>query len=364
MKQLMFTDVETQLSKEHNLKYQRTAKVSLNQIFFHPSECHQLYQKNVEQLCRIFSKSGCQQLDHCNHISAVVSKQNLEDALRAAQVESSLVDEYSNKQLPSDGEVYQKVRQYEYEANTCHKDCWITCLSENKAKCLQQLLHHDHIWAGFDSLLVIPELWSRMNIGSLHQVITLNCDEEVIHYLEYVKKFWFSLVEGNLSKMMKINLHTVEALELLAPGVSHKDAKTMQGLVLRGEAFSNFDSSEHMAIWKKLQRTKAIIPSLFTFFQDIGYLEGMAAAEHSNLEYHQLCLYASQHSAEMPPVSKKNNLLMKPSYDSNETMIYEMAALAQQLNFDSTPIKELIEQSPDQQIARAAALKAWRPDCY
>ncbi|TPX24577.1 hypothetical protein DIZ76_010008 [Coccidioides immitis] len=66
----------------------------------------------------------------------------------------------------------------------------------------------------------------------------------------------------------------------------------------------------------------------------------------------------------MPPVSKKDNLLMKPSYDSNETMIYEMAALAQQLNFDSTPIKELIEQSPDQQIARAAALKARRPDCY
>ncbi|KMU81600.1 hypothetical protein CISG_09213 [Coccidioides immitis RMSCC 3703] len=191
MEQLMFTDVETQLSKEHNLKYQRTAKAG-EQVLL-PSD--QWWTVDLY-------------LD-------------------------ALVDEYSNKQPPSDGEVYQKVRQYEYEANTCHKDCWITCLSENKAKCLQQLLHHDHIWAGFDSLLVIPELWSGMNIGSLHQVITLNCDEEVIHYLGYVKKFWFSLVEGNLSKMMKINLHTVEALELLAPGVSHKDAKTMQGLVLR-----------------------------------------------------------------------------------------------------------------------------------
>ncbi|KMU73837.1 hypothetical protein CISG_10224 [Coccidioides immitis RMSCC 3703] len=212
MKQLMFTDTEIQLSKECNLKYQKTAKIDLNQIFFHPSKCHQLDQKNVERL-------------HLQSSWSTLSEGRPVDKDISLDLQSALVDEYSNE------------------------------------------------WPLSDMIL---GLWSRMNIGSLHQVIALDCDEEVIHYLEYMKKFWSSLVKGNCLKMMKINLHTVEALELLAPGVSHKDAMTMWGLVLGGEAFSNFDSSEHMTIWKKLQRTKAIIPSLFTFFQDVGYLEAVA----------------------------------------------------------------------------------------
>ncbi|KMP05196.1 hypothetical protein CIHG_03693 [Coccidioides immitis H538.4] len=107
-----------------------------------------------------------------------------------------------------------------------------------------------------------------------------------------------------------------------------------------------------MAIWQKLQRRKAIIPSLF---QDFYYLKAgvhclrqlvnlskftptmqsmflMALAECAKLRYNQLFLYANQHSAEMLLQLKNNNLVAKPSYESNKT------------------IQELVKKSPNQQI--------------
>jgi hypothetical protein len=40
-----------------------------------------------------------------------------------------------------------------------------------------------------------------------------------------------------------------------------------------GQVFSDFTSSEHKGIWKRLKRRKDIILSLHTFFQDMWYLE-------------------------------------------------------------------------------------------
>jgi hypothetical protein len=50
-------------------------------------------------------------------------------------------------------------------------------LSENKVKRFRQLSSHCHVRAAFDALLGIPGLWNGMNIGSLHRVLALNCDE-------------------------------------------------------------------------------------------------------------------------------------------------------------------------------------------
>ncbi|OJD10439.1 hypothetical protein AJ78_08556 [Emergomyces pasteurianus Ep9510] len=213
--------------------------------------------------------------------------------------------------------------------------------------------------------------------------------------------------------MTKIDLHTVEILQLLAPGVSRKDAKTARGVVLGDEAFVNFNDSDRAAIWNKLQGKREIIPSLHTFFQDVYYLEACAncvkrlvvlsrlrptlqsavwsslkppdptvgncmiqtsetgqrrsgsPAQRAELGYRQLWLYAMRHYPKMPREPESDDLVARPGHEkADETALHEMAVLAQKLDFDSTRITDLIELSPDRQIARAVLLKARDPERF
>lgn len=88
------------------------------------------------------------------------------------------MDEYSNEKDSSDGEVYLKVRQYQYEGNSHFEKRWMARLSPNKSKRLRQLSSRVDIRAAFDRLLMIPSLLVQgMKIGSLARVLATNCDE-------------------------------------------------------------------------------------------------------------------------------------------------------------------------------------------
>ncbi|KAE8332962.1 hypothetical protein BDV39DRAFT_92580 [Aspergillus sergii] len=80
----LLTDTERRLTVERLLKYQGTAKIDLNQISLQPLISREIDQKNVERLRDIFAKDGCQRLDIRNHVTAVISRQHLERACRAA----------------------------------------------------------------------------------------------------------------------------------------------------------------------------------------------------------------------------------------------------------------------------------------
>ncbi|CRL30279.1 Protein of unknown function DUF3723 [Penicillium camemberti] len=74
-----------------------------------------------------------------------------------------------------------------------------------------------------------------MQIGSLPQTLAICCDES-------------SLVGHDRAKILKVNPHTVEILQLLAPRVSSKDRTTVKGLIHSSEVFSNFTASEQTSI--------------------------------------------------------------------------------------------------------------------
>jgi hypothetical protein len=65
----------------------------------------------------------------------------------------------------------------------------------------------------------------------------------------------------------------VKVIELRAPGVSTVDAEFLQPQILGGVIFKDFSPQERMIIWDNIRVFKGIIPSLFTFFQDIILLE-------------------------------------------------------------------------------------------
>uniref|UniRef100_A0A093UMF8 Uncharacterized protein n=1 Tax=Talaromyces marneffei PM1 TaxID=1077442 RepID=A0A093UMF8_TALMA len=433
----MFSSIELRLARERRLKFQGTAKINISQISL-PSEYKP---DNVERLRRIFDSEDCDRLSLPNHVVATISREHLMGALSGNEVnanslmsqqpdshvalefpigqslgsdsrrdisrelETELTDEYANEATPTDGEVYRKVRQYQYEASARFEERWLSRLTENKQKRMRQLSQRENssIRSAFDSLLPIPGLWNGMSIGNLPRVIAVKCDED----------FWSSLVEHDRSRMEKIDCMTVEKLQLLVPG--GLDRTKVKGLVLSGEAFPKFSQAERKSIWRVLRRRGEIVPSLHTFFKDLSYLEvtssclgrlvdlaamrkrtmrsamkqiynparhgrGRYQMQVSETEfrscsgtveegresgYRQLWLFAFRHYLQMPKARQKKKRHAKTKFrEANDGVVHRMASLALQLGFDSPQIRRLIDDSPDRRLALEALLKARDRDQY
>lgn len=67
MESLQFTPREIQLAANRRLKFQGTAKVSLDDIQFSSQSQWKLDQKNIDWLCKVFREEECQNLSvaHC-----------------------------------------------------------------------------------------------------------------------------------------------------------------------------------------------------------------------------------------------------------------------------------------------------------
>jgi hypothetical protein len=78
--------------------------------------------------------------------------------------------------------------------------------------------------------------------------------------------------------MKKLDGRTVKAVELTAPGFCSRDAGRLYRDLKDGHIFGAFTEQEREAIWGELLAvsTDRLIPSLFTFFEDVRYLRGLA----------------------------------------------------------------------------------------
>ncbi|QSS63937.1 hypothetical protein I7I51_00998 [Histoplasma capsulatum] len=296
MESLRFTERETRLAAERRLKFQGTARVDLDQIFFDPQSSRQLDHKNGDRLCRIFQEEGCQSMALAHRVPAAVSRQNLAAALRRANVgarelltnpepemprlcfppgqlqglhgrhriaaglevlspahrwwvvdvysddigddlKTSLIEEYSNEMPPSDGEIYRRIRQYANDGNLHGELRWKARLCSNSQTRLQSLFKNTRLRHAFDGVLGIPGHRNAMRISMLHRVMAVSCDE------------------------------------LMVP---RSEAKVVRGLVTSGQIFTDFDEDERDAIWEKLRSFGALVPSLNSFFEDFKCFESWA----------------------------------------------------------------------------------------
>jgi hypothetical protein len=80
--------------------------------------------------------------------------------------------------------------------------------------------------------------------------------------------------------MKKLDRHTVQAVELTAPGACRQDADHLYSELREGRIFGAFTEQEREAVWRQLLAvsTDRLIPSLSTFFEDVKYLRGPAAS--------------------------------------------------------------------------------------
>jgi hypothetical protein len=100
----------------------------------------------------------------------------------------------------------------------------------------------------------------------------------VLHYLEDIKEFWSQLFAYNKQAMRMLDNVTVKAVELMAPRHSKRDAQMLQGQLASGQIFAAFSPQDRDAIWSKLRTASGLIPSLFTLFEDLKYLQACAGS--------------------------------------------------------------------------------------
>ncbi|KAF2850623.1 hypothetical protein T440DRAFT_356087, partial [Plenodomus tracheiphilus IPT5] len=77
----------------------------------------------------------------------------------------------------SDGEIFRKIRLYHRVNDQEAQKRWWSRLEKSKPKDLRQLLRRPSIAAGFDALIDMPGLWAKLQLGALHRLLVLKCDE-------------------------------------------------------------------------------------------------------------------------------------------------------------------------------------------
>ena len=183
----------------------------------------------------------------------------------------------------------------------------------------------------------------------------------------------------------------MKALELTAPGNSTSDAETLRSQLRGGQIFGAFDDQEREHILTKLLLVDGLIPSLYTFFRDLQYLQSCVdcvkrlispspgqtlfnamecaftginqrdgqvtlqiaesefinrpgtVADQVNLGYQQIHAYAMRNFLDMPKEPHGENIRAIPNKEADKGTLRKFAELAQRLGFESPEISVLKE---------------------
>ncbi|KIW30935.1 uncharacterized protein PV07_02626 [Cladophialophora immunda] len=316
------------------------------------------------------------------------------------ELRTILVEEYSNEDRLHPGEIYRKLRLYHLQRDLridnwwFEKRCWAR-LSAHGRRNVKQLLRHREITAACDALLDVVGLWSGWRTSTWHKILPMGVDECILYRLDFMKDFWYESVGVERNAMQKVDENSVKELEGTAPGACKADARDLYRKLKAGKIFGTFNDQDREKIWAEVcRRTKdRLVPSFFTFFEDLNWLKGPAdcvkrlipispgdtilyvleqhvftginqrtgqcliqktdhtfvskpgtEADQMNLGVLQLFLIAMRNHLSMPAEPKKKNLLAKPRpMKADPEVLHEFAAHAHKLGFESDEIRELTE---------------------
>jgi hypothetical protein len=88
-----------------------------------------------------------------------------------------MIETYMSEQKPSDGEVFRKIRFYYRQKEEEAENRWWARLDNSKPKDLRQLVKRETLISAFDKLIDMPGLWVKVQLGALHRLLALKCDE-------------------------------------------------------------------------------------------------------------------------------------------------------------------------------------------
>ncbi|KAI1382530.1 uncharacterized protein F4822DRAFT_441841 [Hypoxylon trugodes] len=324
----------------------------------------------------------------------------------SADLRKSLIDEYSNERTPSHGEFFYKIREFQGifgEGNKYFQNRWTARLASRStylADRLNQLIKHPDFGPAFDAFQHLPALYSGLRLSVINKVIYMNCHEEHLSFLGHVRSFFENLFDRNIDTMKKLDIPTLEAIQLKAPGACRADTDELKHRIRRGELFGAFTEEERSAIWTRLcaLTTDCVVPSLYAFFEDRKWLEGPAIcfkqllnvkkgntirsaleramvyerkpdgygltdAQWLDFAYRALWLYAIREYQHLLPRKKRKLANVKDS-QANEEVLFRFASLADELGVKTKEVHDILQLDPDRTMARRFLREARRPDQY
>jgi hypothetical protein len=92
-------------------------------------------------------------------------------------LETYLIEEFANKEPPTDGELYRKIRLYHFQQQRSLKKKWKARLRGSREKNLTGLLRNKDLTTAFNTLLEIPGLWDGMKLSKIHKWVAMRCDK-------------------------------------------------------------------------------------------------------------------------------------------------------------------------------------------
>ncbi|KAK2609308.1 hypothetical protein QQS21_002089 [Conoideocrella luteorostrata] len=183
------------------------------------------------------------------------------------------VESYSHESNYSDGDIYRLVRKYMLKKNKIRETECRTRLSACKEVSLNGLLKQADLRDSIDRLLEYPGTIGGLQLGNIHKDIALHCNEQVTHYLDNrILNTWAFITAKNPDLKRKVDLETVECLQLRIPFASKTDRRHIEGMFDRKEVFSFV---ENPIIREQLKRRvlslQVSIPSMETFHENMKY---------------------------------------------------------------------------------------------
>ncbi|KAJ5240387.1 uncharacterized protein N7469_001978 [Penicillium citrinum] len=193
----------------------------------------------------------------------------------------SLRERFSNEHRPSDGLIYERINYYEGHLDGPEDrqaaDSWWAALEavagSKKGQYLRLFFRNTFLTRQLNALLAIPGLWDGMQIGNLHKVNAMHCDEAISCYWGHIWNTFLALVGDRRHLLQLIDGVTVALIESRVPKVSEKDKKFLGKKMDEGVLFPSFPENDRQEIWRRLKEIEYPIPSLRTFFRDRLYLE-------------------------------------------------------------------------------------------
>ncbi|GLA10289.1 hypothetical protein AnigIFM60653_002384 [Aspergillus niger] len=195
----------------------------------------------------------------------------------------SLREHFPNQRRPPDGLIYERIRFYQGKLGhppdeNAEALWWAVPRHDPKSKkhvYLRAFLQHPSFPAAFDALLLIPGLWAKMQLGVLHTMVSLRCDEPILSYLETIRTVWMNRIfDGSNTLPVHADAETVHALESQVPKLSEPDREYLRSRMMDDRTlFPSIDDSDtRAALWERLKQIDTPIPTLGTFFQDLRFL--------------------------------------------------------------------------------------------
>ncbi|QKX62532.1 uncharacterized protein TRUGW13939_09693 [Talaromyces rugulosus] len=169
----------------------------------------------------------------------------------------------------SDGEIFLTIEQYRHTGDLESARDWCAYLSPTKEDNLIRIAGTE-IGVLLTSLQRIPALWDGIHLGVLHKIRSLHVNSEIVHYLTEIKDFFTRLVSQDEGRMTELTGRHVVTLQGVAPGTVKDEG--WEQFLQDGRILGAFSAVERSLILSR----RFLIPTLFTFFQDVHILNQCA----------------------------------------------------------------------------------------